>query len=136
MDHNPFDQRHAAGLSTRRDVLGTAYVDKAVASADDFNREFQELLNTYGSPCWNDLWNRPGLPRQTGSLLNLAMLTVSAETFSLPTVQFASGIFYQLMRQALRPPDGDFYAFAIPCGTCPDGTCRAADSTWRVWSSK
>jgi 4-carboxymuconolactone decarboxylase len=72
MDRKPFDERHDAGLATRREVLGAAYVDKAVASIDDFNREFQELLNTY---CWNDIWNRPGLPRHTRSLLNLAMLT-------------------------------------------------------------
>ena len=72
MDKKDFEDRQAAGLATRRDVLGAAYVDKAVASADDFNSEFQELLNTY---CWNDIWNRPGLPRQTRSLLNLSMLT-------------------------------------------------------------
>jgi 4-carboxymuconolactone decarboxylase len=72
MDHKEFQARHDAGLQTRREVLGAAYVDKSMASADDFNREFQELLNTY---CWNDIWNRPGLDRHTRSLLNLAMLT-------------------------------------------------------------
>ena len=72
MDRKSFAERKDAGLATRREVLGAAYVDKAVASADDFNSEFQELLNTY---CWNDIWNRPGLPRQTRSLLNLSMLT-------------------------------------------------------------
>ena len=72
MDRKDFTERHDAGLATRREVLGPAYVDKAVASTDDFNREFQELLNTY---CWNDIWNRPGLGRPTRSLLNLAMLT-------------------------------------------------------------
>ena len=53
-------------------MLGAAYVDKNVATTDDFNREFQELLNTY---CWNDIWNRPGLPRKTRSIMNLCMLT-------------------------------------------------------------
>jgi 4-carboxymuconolactone decarboxylase len=43
-----------------------------MAGVDDFNREFQELLNTY---CWNDIWNRPGLPRKTRSIMNLCMLT-------------------------------------------------------------
>ena len=71
MDRNSFDDRHDAGLITRREVLGATYVDKTIASIDDFNRVFQELLNTY---CWNDIWNRPGLPRPTRSLLNLAML--------------------------------------------------------------
>ena len=72
MDKKDFEDRHAGGLATRREVLGAAYVDKSMAAADDFNGEFQELLNTY---CWNDIWNRPGLDRHTRSLLNLAMLT-------------------------------------------------------------
>lgn len=72
MDQKPRQDRFDAGLKTRREVLGAGYVDKAVAATDDFNCEFQELLNTY---CWNDIWNRPGLPRKSRSMLNLAMLT-------------------------------------------------------------
>ena len=53
------------------EVLGAAYVDKSMAGVDDFTREFVEMLNSY---CWNDVWNRPGLPRKTRSMLNLAML--------------------------------------------------------------
>jgi 4-carboxymuconolactone decarboxylase len=53
-------------------VLGAAYVDKSISSADDFNRPMQELVTEY---CWNEVWNRPGLDRKTRSLLNLAMLT-------------------------------------------------------------
>jgi len=68
-DHKP---RYDAGLKTRREVLGAEYVDKSIASQDEFNRPLQELLNTY---CWNDVWNRPGLPRKTRSMLNLAMLS-------------------------------------------------------------
>lgn len=71
MDKRAFDDRHAAGLQTRREVIGADLIDKRVQGADDFNRPLQELLNTY---CFNDIWNRPGLPRQTRSLLNIAML--------------------------------------------------------------
>ncbi|RVU49336.1 4-carboxymuconolactone decarboxylase [Rubrivivax rivuli] len=60
------------GLQTRREVLGAAYVDAAIANADDFNRPLQELVTEY---CWGDVWNRPGLDRRTRSMLNLAMLT-------------------------------------------------------------
>jgi len=60
------------GLKTRREVLGTEYVDASIKSADDFNRPMQELVTEY---CWGDIWNRPGLDRRTRSLLNLAMLT-------------------------------------------------------------
>jgi len=72
MDKAEFKVRYANGLKTRREVLGPEHVDKAIAGQDDFNRPFQELLNTY---CWNDIWSRPGLSRKTRSMLNLAMLT-------------------------------------------------------------
>ncbi len=63
-----FDQ----GLATRRDVLGKAYVDAAIANATDFNIDMQEMVTQY---CWGDVWNRPGLDRRARSLLNLAMIT-------------------------------------------------------------
>ena len=71
MDKREHKQRYDAGLKTRKDVLGAAYVDKAMQSVDEFSEEFTELLNTY---CWNDIWNRPGLPRKMRSVLNLGML--------------------------------------------------------------
>ena len=60
------------GLEIRRAVLGNEYVDKAMAAADDFNQPMQELVTEY---CWGSVWGRPGLPRKTLSLLNLAMLS-------------------------------------------------------------
>jgi 4-carboxymuconolactone decarboxylase len=71
MDKRVLKERADDGLKTRREVLGAAYVDKSMAGVDDFTREFTEMLNSY---CWNDVWNRPGLPRKTRSMLNLAML--------------------------------------------------------------
>jgi len=60
------------GLSVRREVLGADYVDNAIRNADDFNRPLQELVTEY---CWGAVWGRPGLPKKTRSMLNLAMLT-------------------------------------------------------------
>ena len=60
------------GLKVRREVLGADYVDKQIASADDFNRPMQNLVTEY---CWGAIWNRPGLDRRTRSMLNLAMLS-------------------------------------------------------------
>ncbi len=60
------------GLAIRREVLGADYVDNAIKSADDFNRPLQELVTEY---CWGAVWGRPGLPKKTRSMLNLAMLT-------------------------------------------------------------
>ncbi len=60
------------GLKTRREVLGDAYVDAALAGADEFTRVLQEHTTQYA---WGDIWNRPGRDRRTRSLLNLAMLS-------------------------------------------------------------
>lgn len=80
MDKRSNKERYDAGLKTRREVLGAGYVDKAMASVDDFSQPFVELLNTY---CWNDIWNRPGLDRKTRSLLNLAMLSALGKEHEL-----------------------------------------------------
>ena len=66
------NKRFEDGMAVRREVLGAAYVDKAIAEADDLTRPLQELVTEY---CWGAVWTRPGLPRKTRSLLNLAMLT-------------------------------------------------------------
>jgi 4-carboxymuconolactone decarboxylase len=60
------------GLRIRKEVLGAEHVERSLAGADDFSRPFQELITEY---CWGAVWGRPGLPRKTRSLLNLAMLT-------------------------------------------------------------
>ena len=80
MDKRSHKERYDAGLKTRREVLGAEYVDKSMATVDDFNRPFVELLNSY---CWNDVWNRPGLERKTRSMLNLAMLSALGRSHEL-----------------------------------------------------
>lgn len=59
------------GLANRKKVLGAAYVDKSMASADAFNGPFQEILNEY---CWGMAWGDERLPHKTRSMLNLAIL--------------------------------------------------------------
>ncbi|MFX5586973.1 carboxymuconolactone decarboxylase family protein, partial [Acinetobacter baumannii] len=60
------------GLKLRREVLGAEYVDKSIASANDFMMAFQHITTEW---CWGYAWSRPGLDKKTRSLLNLAMLT-------------------------------------------------------------
>jgi 4-carboxymuconolactone decarboxylase len=60
------------GLATRRDVLGSDYVDQALQNADPFSLPLQEFVTQYA---WGDIWNRPGLARRDRSLLVLGMLT-------------------------------------------------------------
>jgi 4-carboxymuconolactone decarboxylase len=68
VDKETFDK----GLAIRRAVLGSEYVDKSIAAADDFTRPLQEIVTQY---CWGEVWGRPNLDRKTRSFLNLAMLS-------------------------------------------------------------
>jgi 4-carboxymuconolactone decarboxylase len=65
------DDLYEKGLAIRRDVLGAEYVERALADADDFSRDFQRLVTEY---CWGAGWGREALTRRDRSLLNLAML--------------------------------------------------------------
>jgi len=65
------DERFEAGLKMRRAVLGDDYVNRSLATADDFTRPLQELVSRY---CWGDVWLRPGLDRRQRSLINLSMI--------------------------------------------------------------
>jgi 3-oxoadipate enol-lactonase/4-carboxymuconolactone decarboxylase len=59
-----------AGMKVRRQVLGDAHVDRSLASATDFTRDFQDLITRYA---WGAVWTRPGLDHRTRRLLVLAM---------------------------------------------------------------
>ncbi|MEU0741458.1 alpha/beta fold hydrolase [Streptomyces sp. NPDC006134] len=60
-----------AGLKVRREVLGDAHVDGALAEAGDFAGDFQEFLTRY---TWGEIWDRPGLDRRTRSCVALTAL--------------------------------------------------------------
>ena len=59
------------GMAVRRQVLGDAHVDRAVAATTPFTAPFQELITRYA---WGEVWSRPGLDRRTRSCVTLAML--------------------------------------------------------------
>lgn len=67
------DERFENGLEVRRQVLGAEYVDRSIANADDFSRDFQSLVTEY---CWGVGWAGDALSRRDRSLLNLVMLGV------------------------------------------------------------
>ena len=64
-------ERYESGLEVRRAVLGDEHVDQSLANLTPFNEPFQNLITRYA---WGEIWARPGLPRQTRSLITLAML--------------------------------------------------------------
>ena len=109
MDKRGHKERFDQGLKTRREVLGAEYVDKAMAAADDFNKPFVDLLNTY---CWNDIWNRPGLPRKTRSVLNLGMLCALGKEHELK-LHINGALNNGLSKEQIREV---FLQVAIYCG--------------------
>jgi 4-carboxymuconolactone decarboxylase len=64
-------KRYDEGMKTRRSVLGDAHVERTLKSRTKFNEPFQDLITRYA---WGEIWNRPGLPKKTRSLLTLSML--------------------------------------------------------------
>ncbi|RGP53905.1 carboxymuconolactone decarboxylase family protein [Pseudomonas abyssi] len=60
------------GLQVRREVMGDAFVDRALNNATEFSQPLQEFVNEHA---WGGVWNREGLDRKTRSLITLAALT-------------------------------------------------------------
>jgi len=69
LDSETYDK----GLEIRSAVLGEAYVNNALADADDFTKPLQDLITEY---CWGAVWGRAELPLKTRSMLNLAMIPI------------------------------------------------------------
>ena len=65
------DQRRQAGMQIRREVLGNAHVDKAVAQPTDLTTEFQDLLTRYA---WGEIWTRPALDIRSRRILVIGTL--------------------------------------------------------------
>jgi len=55
----------------RRSIAGAEYVDRAMADATGFTRDFQEMITRYA---WGTVWLRPGLDPRTRRMLALTVL--------------------------------------------------------------
>jgi 4-carboxymuconolactone decarboxylase len=64
-------ERREAGMQMRRKVLGDEHVNRAEASTNELDVEFQDLITRYA---WGEIWTRSGLPPHTRSLLTIALM--------------------------------------------------------------
>lgn len=64
------EERRKLGMRVRREVLGDEHVDRAMNTATELTREFQDLITRYG---WGEVWARPGLDRRMRSCITVAM---------------------------------------------------------------
>ncbi|MCX3064180.1 bifunctional 3-oxoadipate enol-lactonase/4-carboxymuconolactone decarboxylase PcaDC [Streptomyces beihaiensis] len=62
---------YEAGLKVRREVLGDAHVDRALAGADEFSGDFQQFVTRYA---WGEIWSRTALDRRMRSCVTLTAL--------------------------------------------------------------
>jgi 4-carboxymuconolactone decarboxylase len=112
-------ERFEAGMKIRREMLGDAHVDSAIARRNTFTEEFQDLITRYA---WGEIWTRPGLPRQTRSLITVAMLVALNREEELRLhlrAALRNGVTQEEIREALLQS-------AIYCGV------PAANSAFRI----
>jgi 4-carboxymuconolactone decarboxylase len=62
---------HEVGMAVRREVLGDAHVDRAVAATTPFTAPFQEYIV---QAAWAGVWAREGLDRRTRRLLTIGLM--------------------------------------------------------------
>jgi 4-carboxymuconolactone decarboxylase len=74
------DDRYERGMGVRREVLGDAHVDAAVAGGSPLTADFQELITRYA---WGEVWARRGLDRRTRSCITLTALVAGGHDHEL-----------------------------------------------------
>lgn len=61
----------SAAMAVRREVLGDAHVDRAIASTTPFTADFQDFIT---KTAWGEIWTRPGLDRRMRSAITISAL--------------------------------------------------------------
>ncbi len=91
-------ERFEAGLAARKAVLGEDYVEENLAAADDFNREFQEMVTEF---CWGFGWSDETLTYRERSMINLGMIAALGRMHEWE-LHFKGAIKNGLTRDELR----------------------------------
>jgi 4-carboxymuconolactone decarboxylase len=98
------------GLKTRKQVLGSKYVDANLAGSDDFMMTFQRAVTELA---WGYAWSRPGLDQKTRSILTLGILAGLGRFQELgiyTNAAVASGVTVEEIKEAL-------VQITVYCGT-------------------
>lgn len=73
--------RFDTGMTTRREVLGDAHVDRAEAAKTELDAPFQTLI-TEGA--WGTVWASDAISRRERSMLTLALLAATGNFDEIP----------------------------------------------------
>jgi 4-carboxymuconolactone decarboxylase len=93
--------RYERGMVIRRAVLGAEHVDRSIADTTDFTAPFQDFITR---TAWGDIWSRPGLDRQSRSMITLALLTALGQEHELAmhvTAALRNGVTRDQIREVL-----------------------------------
>jgi 4-carboxymuconolactone decarboxylase len=106
------DEAYERGLEIREEMLGSEHGRSKVEGADDFTRDFEELVTRY---CFGSVWDREQLPRDTRSLLTLAMLVAMGRAHAI-RIHVKGAIANGVTREQIR----ELMIHAMPyCGIPP-----------------
>ena len=75
------DDRFEKGMTTRRQVLGDAHVDRAEAAKTAFDMPFQTLIT---EAAWGTVWADDSITRRERSMLTLALLPATGNFEETP----------------------------------------------------
>jgi 4-carboxymuconolactone decarboxylase len=106
------------GMKVRREVLGDAHVDDAVARTTGFTADFQDLITRYA---WGEIWTRPGLDRRMRSAITLSALIAGGRFEELPMhvrAALRNGLSHEEIKEVLLQS-------AIYCGVPAANTAFA-----------
>ncbi len=92
------EERRTNGMRVRRSVLGDEHVDRAVASVNPDNADFQDYITRVA---WGDIWSRPGLDRRARSIVTLSVLMTAGYWEEVP-MHFRAAITNGLTREEIR----------------------------------
>ncbi len=107
------NDRFARGLAARKAVLGEEYVEANLAAADDFNREFQEVVTEF---CWGLAWGDDVLTFRERSLINLGMIAALGRMHEWE-LHFRGALTNGLTRDELRSVLHQITAYCgVPAG--------------------
>lgn len=96
------DETHEIGMKVRREVLGDAYVDGAIAKSTALTAAFQDFITSYA---WGAVWASEALDRRTRSAITIAVLTALGREHELPThlkAAVGNGLSHEEIAEVLR----------------------------------
>ncbi|RXZ43748.1 carboxymuconolactone decarboxylase family protein [Crenobacter cavernae] len=74
------DEDKENGKAKRTEVMGEAFVTRAMSGVDGFNAPLQDWLNEHA---WGSTWQRDGIDLKTRSLVTCAMLAALGRSHEL-----------------------------------------------------